>query len=145
VTPAAVLFCTTLVTAVPHGSVVEHNCRFVEPPFTGTRTSALEVPLQSVANAKAISPTPQVAQSSQVAPVAPVAPIAPVARVAAPVSKPVVKLAKLYKPKTRRRIAHLTTFRRYGKIMVSPASSEISDKKEHYSFWEQLKHFTAIK
>jgi hypothetical protein len=139
VTPAAVLFCTTLVTAIPHGSVVEHNCRFVEPPFTGTRTSALEVPVQSVANVNAIPPTPQVAQSSQVAPAT------PVARVAAPVSKPVVKLAKLYKPKTRRRIAHLTTFRRYGKIMVSPASSEISDKKEHYSFWEQLKRFAAPK
>lgn len=69
----------------------------------------------------------------------------PIAQAAAPISKPVVKVAKLYKQKMRRRVAHLTTFRRYGKIVVSPTASEISNKKERPSFWEEIKRFDLFK
>ena len=136
-TPAAIYFCTTLVTAVPHGSVAQHDCRFVEPPFTGTRASALEVPVQSAMNTNVPAP----ASTSIVAP--------PATRIsdpiAKPISKPVVRIAKLYQPKIRRRVAHLTTFRRYGKIVVSPTASESSDRKEQYSFWDKLKRFDLFK
>lgn len=123
-TPAAILFCTTLVTAVPHGSIAQHNCRYLEPPFTGSRTTALDRPVEK----------------EMIADVA-----LPIAQAAAPISKPVVKVAKLYKQKMRRRVAHLTTFRRYGKIVVSPTASEISNKKERPSFWEEIKRFDLFK
>jgi hypothetical protein len=136
VTPAAILFCTTLVTAVPHGSVAQNHCRFIDPPFTGTKTTAIEKPVQHIIAA------------SDVLPIAPAA---------EPVSKPVVQVvqvvqvAKLYKtkmrlnkPKMRRKIAHLTTFRRYGNIVVSPAGNEIPKKKERLSFWEELKRFDML-
>ncbi len=136
-TPAAIYFCTTLVTAVPHGSIAQHDCRFVEPPFTGTRTSALEVPVQSAMNAS----VPVLAATTTVTP--------PTTRIIDPIarriSKPVVRIAKVYQPKIRRRVAHLTTFRRYGKIVVSPTASESSDRKEQYSFWEKLKRFELFK
>ena len=123
-TPAAILFCTTLVTAVPHGSIAKNNCRYLEPPFTGTRTTALDRPVQK----EIIADVPlQVAQA------------------AAPIAKPDVKTAKHYKQKMRRRVAHLTTFRRYGKIVVSPTASEISNKKERASFWEEIKRFDLFK
>lgn len=123
-TPAAILFCTTLVTAVPHGSIAQHNCRYLEPPFTGSRTTALDRPVEK----------------EMIADVA-----LPIAQAVAPISKPVVKVAKLYKQKMRRRVAHLTTFRRYGKIVVSPTASEISNKKERPSFWEEIKRFDLFK
>ncbi len=132
-TPAAILFCTTLVTAVPHGSVVQHDCRFVEPPFTGTRASALEVPAQNAA----ITNVPALAVNANVAPQTP--------HVANPVAKRVVRVSKLYKPKMGRRVAHLTTFRRYGKIVVSPTASQSSDRKEQYSFWDKLRRFELFK
>jgi hypothetical protein len=129
VTPAAILFCTTLVTAVPHGSIAQHDCRMLEPPFTGTRTTALEVPVHNDMNANVVLPVQPAPQ---------------------PVAKPVVRVAKLYKPrantpKTRLRVAHLTTFRRYGKYVVSPTASEISKKKERTSFWEEIKRFDLFK
>jgi hypothetical protein len=71
--------------------------------------------------------------------------VPPVAHVAVPIAKPVVRMSKLYKPKMRRRVAHLTTFRRYGQVMVLPAASEISNKKEPFSFWEKLKRFEPFK
>jgi hypothetical protein len=142
VTPAAILFCTTLVTAVPHGSVAQNHCRFIDPPFTGTKTTAIEKPVQHIIAA------------SDVLPIAPAA---------EPVSKPVVQavqavqvvqvvqVAKTYKtkmrlnkPKMRRKIAHLTTFRRYGNFVVSPAGNKIPKKKERLSFWEELKRFDML-
>lgn len=153
-TPAAILFCTTLVTTVPHGSIAQQNCRFVEPPFTGSRTPGLEMPVRKDTHASVFLPTNQVATVESVAPIAPVAavtPIAPVAPIAsvrqvkAPISKPVVKYVKRYKTKMRGKVAHLTTFRRYGRFVVSPAGSEISQSQEPFSFWEKLKRFDLIK
>jgi hypothetical protein len=131
VTPAAILFCTTIVTAVPHGSIAQHDCRFLEPPFTGTKATVLDVPVHNDTHANVVLPIAQTA--------------APIADAAAPIAKPVVKTAKLYKSKMRRRVAHLTTFRRIGKYVVSPTASEISNKKERYSFWEEIKRFDPFK
>ncbi len=153
-TPAAILFCTTLVTAVPHGSVAEQSCRYIEPPSTGARSSVQEVPAQNGTKASILAPSTQTAQVSpaapipqdtQVASVAPVTRIAPVPRIASPISKSVVRVSKLNKPKTRRRIAHLTTFRRYSKVVVSPTANHIFDKEENISFWEKLKNFDLLK
>lgn len=141
-TPAAILFCTTLVTAVPHGSIAQQDCRFVDPPFTGSRTTAQDVPVRSGMNSNSVLPTRQFSQVAQVATIAPVAPVVPVAE---PISKPVVKIVRLYKQKVRRRVAHLTTFRRYGKFMVSPTAIEIPKKNEQYTFWEKLKRFDLFK
>jgi hypothetical protein len=153
-TPAAVLFCTTLVTTVPHGSIAQHNCRFVEPPFTGSRTPALEMPVRKDTHASVFLPTNQVATVESVAPIAavasvtpiaPVAPIASVRQVKAPILKPAVKYVKHYKPRMRGKVAHLTTFRRHGAVVVSPASSEITDQIDQNSFWEKLKRFDLLK
>jgi hypothetical protein len=149
-TPAGILFCTTLVTTVPHGSIAQNNCRYFEPPFSGTQTTAAEVPVQKdvvtsdvLPIASSIKPavTPSIAQ-----------PIAsPITKTAEPVARPPMRVAKFFKSKmkmsklkTRRKIAHLATFRGYGQIVVSPAGNEIPKKKERLSFWEELKRFDLL-
>lgn len=143
-TPAVILVCTTLVTTVPHGSIAQNNCIYIDPPFTGTKTAVVDVPVEKVVAAKDVLPI----APAVVAPVAvPVAmPIVQVAKPMAQVAKPIMQVTRVYKakirlnkPKLRRKIAHLTTFRRYGNFVVLPAGNEIAKKKERLSFWEELK------
>ena len=143
-TPAAILVCTTLVTTVPHGSIAQNNCIYIDPPFTVTKTTVVEAPVEKVVAADDVLPI-----APAVVPVA--MPVAQVAKPIAQIVKPTAQVAKIYKakirsnkPKLRRKIAHLTTFRRYGSFVVLPAGNEISKKKERLSFWEELKRFDEL-
>lgn len=147
-TPAGILFCTTLVTTVPHGSIAQNSCRYFEPPFSGTQTTAVEVPVQKDIAVIDVLPITSPAASPVTSPAAPLVTssiASPTTKAAEPVSKPPMRVVKFFKskmklskPKTRRKIAHLSTFRGYGNFVVSPAASQIAERKERPSFWEEI-------
>ena len=144
-TPAAVLFCTTVVTIIPHGSIAQKNCRFVEPPFTLARKLVVETPVQNSASNSVLPPATQASSLPPPAktvvspPTLLVTNQRPKIQMAATVAKPVVKLIKTYKPRMGPKVIHQARLHRSVKNIVEPAMIEYPKPREQLNLWEKIK------